>query len=175
MFSEIWSRSCNIWKIAYTACQSTFTQLNSFTQASCPQSSPAGCRIKCRAQVLLRKRGKNCSCVICPPSIHLLHITCAPPGVIFFFTFWAVYVSLSFFKMLLFMVPPVNKWGVSPTLVSPDSYIANQSSFSSINDKDLHYYKSLRNLWVFYGLYCCDSEYTLISIHFCLILTLFIH
>lgn len=84
MFSEIWSRSCNIWKIAYTACQSTFAQLNSFTQASCPQSSPAGCRIKCRAQVLLRKRGKNCSCVICPPSIHLLHITCAPPGVIFF-------------------------------------------------------------------------------------------
>lgn len=31
----------------------------------------------------------------------------------------------------------------------PDSYIANQSGFSSINDKDLHYYKNLRNLWVF--------------------------
>ncbi|KAI3372797.1 hypothetical protein L3Q82_023258 [Scortum barcoo] len=27
-----------------------------------------------------------------------------------------------------------------------DIYIANQSSFSSINDKDLHYYKNLRNL-----------------------------
>lgn len=35
-----------------------------------------------------------------------------------------------------------------PALVSPDSYIVNQSSFSSINDKDLHYYKNLRNLWV---------------------------
>lgn len=33
-----------------------------------------------------------------------------------------------------------------PALVSPDSYIVNQSSFSSIND--LHYYKNLRNLWV---------------------------
>lgn len=29
-----------------------------------------------------------------------------------------------------------------------DIYIANQSSFSSINDKDLHYYKNLRNLTV---------------------------
>jgi hypothetical protein len=29
---------------------------------------------------------------------------------------------------------------------SPDSYIANQSGFSSINDKDLHLYKNLRNL-----------------------------
>ncbi|CAF94918.1 unnamed protein product [Tetraodon nigroviridis] len=27
-----------------------------------------------------------------------------------------------------------------------DIYIVNQSSFSSINDKDLHYYKNLRNL-----------------------------
>lgn len=35
-----------------------------------------------------------------------------------------------------------------PALVSPDSYIVNQSSFSSINDKDLHNYKNLRNLWV---------------------------
>lgn len=35
-----------------------------------------------------------------------------------------------------------------PALVSPDSYIVNQSSFSSINDKDLHKYKNLRNLWV---------------------------
>lgn len=35
-----------------------------------------------------------------------------------------------------------------PAPVSPDSYIVNQSSFSSINDKDLHYYKNLRNLWV---------------------------
>lgn len=35
-----------------------------------------------------------------------------------------------------------------PALVSPDSYIVNQISFSSINDKDLHYYKNLRNLWV---------------------------
>lgn len=33
-----------------------------------------------------------------------------------------------------------------PALVSPDSYIINQSSFSSINDKDLHHYKNLRNL-----------------------------
>uniref|UniRef100_A0A3B3WDJ8 Tyrosine-protein kinase receptor n=1 Tax=Poecilia mexicana TaxID=48701 RepID=A0A3B3WDJ8_9TELE len=30
-----------------------------------------------------------------------------------------------------------------------DIYIANQSSFSSINDKDLYYYKNLRNLVVF--------------------------
>ncbi|XP_030274133.1 BDNF/NT-3 growth factors receptor isoform X4 [Sparus aurata] len=29
-----------------------------------------------------------------------------------------------------------------------DIYIANQSTFSSINDKDLHYYKNLRNLTV---------------------------
>ncbi|XP_061586225.1 neurotrophic tyrosine kinase, receptor, type 2a [Cololabis saira] len=29
-----------------------------------------------------------------------------------------------------------------------DIYIANQSSFSSINDKDLHYYRNLRNLTV---------------------------
>uniref|UniRef100_A0A4W6GBW1 Tyrosine-protein kinase receptor n=1 Tax=Lates calcarifer TaxID=8187 RepID=A0A4W6GBW1_LATCA len=29
-----------------------------------------------------------------------------------------------------------------------DIYIANQTSFSSINDKDLHYYKNLRNLTV---------------------------
>ncbi|MEQ2310676.1 hypothetical protein AMECASPLE_011519 [Ameca splendens] len=29
-----------------------------------------------------------------------------------------------------------------------DIYIANQSSFSSINDKDLHHYKNLRNLTV---------------------------
>lgn len=35
-----------------------------------------------------------------------------------------------------------------PVLVSPDSYIVNQNSFSSINDKDLQYYKNLRNLWV---------------------------
>ncbi|KAK1893219.1 BDNF/NT-3 growth factors receptor [Dissostichus eleginoides] len=28
-----------------------------------------------------------------------------------------------------------------------DIYIANQGSFSSINDKDLHYYKNLRNLY----------------------------
>ncbi|TKS78604.1 BDNF/NT-3 growth factors receptor [Collichthys lucidus] len=34
------------------------------------------------------------------------------------------------------------------TLVSPDSYIANQNTFSSINDKDLHDYKNLRNLTV---------------------------
>lgn len=39
-------------------------------------------------------------------------------------------------------------WASWPALVSPDSYIVNQSSFSSINDKDLHYYKNLRNLWV---------------------------
>lgn len=54
-------------KIAYTAFQHTFAQLNSFTQGSCPQSSPAGSRIKCHAQVLLRKRGENCSFFTAPP------------------------------------------------------------------------------------------------------------
>lgn len=45
-----------------------------------------------------------------------------------------------------------------PALVSPDSYIFNQISFSSINDKDLHYYKNLRNLWV---LSACLHAHTL--------------
>lgn len=45
-----------------------------------------------------------------------------------------------------------------PALVSPDSYIVNQSSFSSINDKDLYYYKNLRNLWVCVA--CSDCLHT---------------
>lgn len=59
-------------------------------------------------------------------------------------------VNLCLTEMFLFFPPAtVNKWVLWHTLVSLDSYIANQSSFSSINDKDLHYYKNLRNLWVF--------------------------
>lgn len=134
-------------KIAYTAFQHTFAQLNSFTQGSCPQSSPAGSRIKCHAQVLLRKRGENCFFFTAPPSPTPARF---PESFCFIIIlFW----SLWLFEMLLFMLPPVNKWAVSPTLGSLDSYIANQSSFSSISDKDLHYYKNLRNLWVFNGLY----------------------
>lgn len=49
-------------------------------------------------------------------------------------------------RLFLFVPPSVYKWALWQTLVSPDSYIANQSTFSSINDKDLHYYKNLRNL-----------------------------
>lgn len=61
-------------KIAYTAFQHTFAQLNSFTQGSCPQSSPAGSRIKCHAQVLLRKRGENCSFFTAPPPSPTYHL-----------------------------------------------------------------------------------------------------
>lgn len=137
-------------KIAYTAFQHTFTQLNSFTQGSCPQSSPAGSRIKCHAQVLLRERGENCSFFTAPRPISYVPPARFPESSFFIIIlFW----SLWLFEMLLFMLPPVNKWAVSPTLGSLDSYIANQSSFSSISDKDLHYYKNLRNLWVFNGLY----------------------
>ncbi|XP_017269310.1 neurotrophic tyrosine kinase, receptor, type 2a isoform X2 [Kryptolebias marmoratus] len=52
-------------------------------------------------------------------------------------------------------VDPERGIGAFPVLQSEaemenitDIYIANQSSFSSINDKDLHYYKNLRNLTV---------------------------
>lgn len=47
------------------------------------------------------------------------------------------------------------------TLVSTDSYIANQSGFSSINDKDLHRYKNLRNLWVCFCL-CTHTDYNIL-------------
>uniref|UniRef100_A0A3Q3JKI0 Tyrosine-protein kinase receptor n=1 Tax=Monopterus albus TaxID=43700 RepID=A0A3Q3JKI0_MONAL len=49
-------------------------------------------------------------------------------------------------EIFLLMLLSVNKSAFWHILVSLDSYIANQSSFSSINDKDLHYYKNLRNL-----------------------------
>lgn len=56
-------------------------------------------------------------------------------------------------------VPQLTNEPFDTPLVSPDSYIANQSSFSSINDKDLHYYKNLRNLWVFYSLHYKDRHF----------------
>lgn len=65
---------------------------------------------------------------------------------------YGLIMFLCLVETFLFILLPVNKWALWHTLVSLDSYIANQSSFSSINDKDLHYYKNLRNLWV--GLLC---------------------
>lgn len=49
------------------------------------------------------------------------------------------------------------------TFVSPDSYIANQSSFFAINDKDLNKYKNLRNLWVLYECILLWSQHWLLN------------
>lgn len=78
-------------KIAYTAFQNTFTQLNSFTQGRCPQSSPAGSRIKCHAQVLPRKRGPP------SPTYHLHTFLLFFP---FYFDafLWALYGPSDFLK-----------------------------------------------------------------------------
>lgn len=70
---------------------------------------------------------------------------------------------LCLIEMFLFKLPSVNKWARWHTLVSLDSYIANQSRFSSINDKDLNSYKNLRNLWVPYGLYLQENTNELLS------------
>lgn len=67
-------------------------------------------------------------------------------------------LCLCLVEMPLFVLSSVNKWASWHTLVSPDSYIANQSSFSSISD--LHHYKNLRNLWVFGPVHSLNNTVT---------------
>lgn len=108
--------------------------------------------LKCRCRNCWRNLG---FCLVHRLPLAVPFISCSPSGASFPpLSFQTPITRGSYVPFVLLKCSCVCSLSVKqmsarwPALVSPDSYIANQISFSSINDKDLHDYKNLRNLWV---------------------------